>query len=82
METKSSSDKEKENKKQGDKHMKKERIRLTKLVELAYKADPRIKRQKEEEELEKARKKQEVRDRKALQRKEIEDRDKAVEDAK
>ena len=73
---------EKENKKQGDKHMKKERIRLTKLVELAYKADPRIKRQKEEEELEKARKKQEVRDRKALQRKEIEDRDKAVEDAK
>ena len=73
---------EKENKKQGDKHMKKERIRLTKLVDLAYKADPRIRRQKEEEELEKLRKKQEVRDRKAMQRKEIEDRDKAVEEAK
>jgi len=35
---------EKENKKQIDKHMKKERARLTKLVELAYKADPRIKK--------------------------------------
>jgi hypothetical protein len=48
---------EKENKKSRDKHMKKERARIIKLVELAYKADPRIRRQKEEEELEKARKK-------------------------
>jgi len=41
---------EKENQKERTKHQKKERARLIKLVELAYKADPRIKRQKDEEE--------------------------------
>jgi hypothetical protein len=41
---------EKENKKQRDKHLKKERARIIKLVELAYKSDPRIKRQKDLEE--------------------------------
>jgi hypothetical protein len=34
---------EKENKKGRDKHMKKERSRLIKLVDTAYKLDPRIK---------------------------------------
>jgi len=34
---------EKENKKIRDKYMKKERARLIKLCELAYKLDPRIK---------------------------------------
>jgi len=73
---------EKENKKQRDKHMKKERARLTKLVEMAYKADPRIRKQKEEEEAEKQRKKQEVRDRKEKERKEQEDRERAIEEVK
>lgn len=36
---------EKENKKRADKHIKKERARITKLVDLAYKNDPRIKEQ-------------------------------------
>jgi DnaJ family protein C protein 2 len=48
---------EKENKKLRDKYTKKERARIIKLVELAYKADPRIRRQREEEEAEKVRKK-------------------------
>ena len=48
---------EKENKRERDKHMKKERARLIKLVELAYKFDPRIRRQREQEEQEKLRKK-------------------------
>ena len=73
---------EKENKKQRDKHLKKERARIIKLVELAYKSDPRIKRQKDLEEQEKLRKKQELRDRKEKERKEIEDREKAIEEAK
>ena len=73
---------EKENKKSRDKYHKKERARIIKLVELAYKGDPRIKRQKEEEEAEKLRKKQEIRDRKEKERKEIEDRDRLVQEAK
>lgn len=44
---------EKENKKLKDKYMKKERTRLIKLAELSYKLDPRIKRIREAEELEK-----------------------------
>lgn len=44
---------EKENKKLKDKYMKKERSRLIKLAELAYKLDPRIKKIREAEELEK-----------------------------
>lgn len=44
---------EKENKKLRDKHVKKERARLIKLAELAYKLDPRVKKYKEDEELEK-----------------------------
>ena len=35
---------EKENKRQRDKHIKKERARIIKMVELAYKYDPRIKK--------------------------------------
>ena len=73
---------EKENKRSRDKYLKKERARIIKLVELAYKADPRIRRQKEEEEAEKLRKKQEIRDRKEKERKEIEDRDRAIQEAK
>ena len=73
---------EKENKRQRDKHIKKERARIIKLVELAYKNDPRIKRQVEMEEQEKLRKKQEIRDRKEKERKEIEDRERAIEEAK
>jgi hypothetical protein len=64
------------------KYHKKERARIIKLVELAYKADPRIKRQKELEEMEKIRKKQEVRDRKEKERKDIEDRDRIIQEAK
>ena len=37
---------EKENKRLRDKHVKKERARLIRLVELAYKLDPRIKLEK------------------------------------
>jgi DnaJ family protein C protein 2 len=44
------------------KHIKKERARIIKLVEMAYKYDPRIKMQKQMEEAEKQRKKQEIRD--------------------
>lgn len=44
---------EKENKKAADKHIKKERARIIKLVELAYKNDPRVRRVREQEELEK-----------------------------
>jgi DnaJ homolog subfamily C member 2 len=73
---------EKENKRITDKHMKKERARIIKLVEMAYKYDPRIKRQKEQEEQEKLRKKQELRDRKEKERKEAEDRERAKEEAK
>lgn len=73
---------EKENKKMSDKHMKKERTRLIKLAELAYKLDPRIKAEKFKEEQVKLLAKQEVKDRKALARKEVEDRLKAEEDAK
>jgi hypothetical protein len=35
---------EKENKRENDKRMKKERARIIKFVELAYKNDPRVKR--------------------------------------
>jgi hypothetical protein len=35
---------EKENKRSRDKYLKKERARIIKLVELAYKGDPRIRR--------------------------------------
>lgn len=73
---------EKENKKIRDKHMKKERARIIKLVELAYKYDPRIKAQKFKEEQEKLRIKQEIRDRKEKERREIEEKQKAEEDAK
>jgi DnaJ family protein C protein 2 len=69
---------EKENQRVRTKYQKKERARIIKLVELAYKADPRIKRQKELEEMEKIRKKQEVRDRKEKERKEIEDRERII----
>ena len=48
---------EKENKKVRDKHMKKERLRLIALVDLAYKYDPRIRAEKAKEEQEKLRKK-------------------------
>jgi hypothetical protein len=48
---------EKENQRVRNKYQKKERARIIKLVELAYKGDPRIKRQKELEELEKLKKK-------------------------
>jgi len=44
---------EKENKKVTDKYTKKERARIIKLSELCYKRDPRIKKYKEEEEMEK-----------------------------
>lgn len=62
--------------------MKKERARIIKLVELAYKGDPRVKRQKELEELEKLRKKQEVRDRKEKERKDLEDKERVIQEAK
>lgn len=73
---------EKENKKLRDKHVKKERSRLIKLAELAYKLDPRVKKYKEEEELEKKRKKQEFKDKKDRERKEIEDKIREQEEAK
>lgn len=73
---------EKENKRERDKHMKKERLRIIKMVELAYKNDPRIRRQREQEEAEKLRKKQEIRDRKEREKKDQEDRERAVEEAK
>jgi hypothetical protein len=44
---------EKENKNIRDKHLKKEKGRLIKLVDLAYKLDPRIVNAKQQEELEK-----------------------------
>lgn len=44
---------EKENRKVTDKYTKKERARIIKMSELAYKRDPRIKKYKEEEEMEK-----------------------------
>ena len=52
---------EKENKKIRDKYNKKERARLIRLVDMAYKNDPRIKEEIEKEEAEKLRKKEEVR---------------------
>jgi hypothetical protein len=70
---------EKENKNIRDKHLKKEKARLIKLVDLAYKLDPRIVNAKQQEEVEKQKKKQEVRDRKANKRKELEDQIAAVE---
>jgi hypothetical protein len=73
---------EKENKKAADKHIKKERARIIKLVELAYKNDPRVRRVREQEELEKQKKKQEIKERKDRERKEIEDRQRAIEEAK
>lgn len=48
---------ENENKRIRSKYMKKERARLIKLIDLAYKLDPRIKKVKQEEEAEKQRKK-------------------------
>jgi DnaJ family protein C protein 2 len=65
---------EKENKKSRDKHAKKERSRLIKLVELAYKYDPRIKAHTDREEAEKLRKKEEVRLMKEKARLEIEEK--------
>jgi DnaJ family protein C protein 2 len=65
---------EKENKNIRDKHLKKEKARLIKLVDLAYKKDPRIVNANKMEELEKQKKKQEVRDRKAMARKVLEDK--------
>jgi DnaJ family protein C protein 2 len=73
---------EKENKKVTDKYTKKERARIIKLSELAYKRDPRIKKYKEEEEMEKKRKKQEHKDIKDRARKEIQDKIKEQEDIK
>lgn len=65
---------EKENKKIRDKHVKKERARLNKLVDTAYKFDPRIKAHIEKEEAEKLRKKEEVRMMKEKARQEIEEK--------
>lgn len=65
---------EKENKKIRDKHMKKERARLIKMVETAYKFDPRIKAHLEKEEAERLRKKEEVRMIKEKARLEIEEK--------
>jgi hypothetical protein len=65
---------EKENKKIRDKHVKKERARIIKLVETAYKFDPRIKAHLEKEEAEKLRKKEEVRQMKEKARLELEEK--------
>ena len=73
---------ERENKRERDKHLKKERARIIKLVELAYKADPRVRRQTELEEQEKIRKKQEMRDRREKERLDQEERERLVEEAK
>jgi hypothetical protein len=48
---------EKENKKMREKYVKKERLRLIKLSELAYKLDPRVKKYLDDIENEKKRKK-------------------------
>jgi hypothetical protein len=48
---------EKENKNLRDKHLKKERARIIKLVEMAYGRDPRIRKMKEVEEEAKRKKK-------------------------
>jgi hypothetical protein len=73
---------EKENKKLRDKYVKKERARLIKLAELAYKYDPRVRRALEEEEMEKKRKKLEIKERKDRERKEIEDKIREKEEIK
>lgn len=73
---------EKENKRENDKRMKKERARIIKFVELAYKNDPRVKRQKEIEEQEKLRKKAEIRESKDKVRRDIEEKEKVIQDAK
>lgn len=65
---------ENENKRVGAKHMKKEKARLIKLVETAYKRDPRIKNAKMQDELEKKKKKQDVKDKKDMARKVIQDK--------
>jgi len=70
---------EKENKKLRDKYVKKERARIRALSDLAYKMDPRVKRQKQMEEEEKQRKKQEKRDRKMKEIAEREARDREIE---
>lgn len=59
---------EKENKKIRDKYQKKERARIIKLVETAYKFDPRVKAQDLLEEQEKLRKKEEKRSGREKQR--------------
>ena len=73
---------ENENKKIKAKHFKKERARVIKLVEMAYKNDPRIKRQRDQEEADKLKKKQDAKDRKDKQRQEIVEREQAIIDAK
>ena len=73
---------ENENKKIKAKHFKKERARIIKLTEMAYKNDPRIKRQRDQEEADKLKKKQDARDRKDKQSQEIVDREQAIIDAK
>ena len=73
---------EKENKKIRDKYTKKERARIIKLVELAYKFDPRIKYQKLLEEQERQRVKQEKREKKETMRKEQEEKLRQEEDVK
>lgn len=73
---------EKENERENKKRMKKERTRIMKFVDLAYKNDPRVKRQKDLEEQEKLRKKAEIREGKDKIRREIEEREKVIQDAK
>ena len=65
---------EKENKKIKDKYAKKERARIIKLVETAYKFDPRIKAHLEKEEAEKLRKKEEERQMKEKVRLDLEEK--------
>jgi len=70
---------EKENKKLREKHNKKERSRIMKLVDLAYKYDPRIKAENEKLEEEKAKAKKAKQDRIDEERKVIRDRELEIE---
>ena len=66
---------DRENKKVREKHLRKERARINKLVETAYKHDPRVLREARKAEEEKARKRNEKLARKQRERDELRERE-------